>query len=566
MTTVDLLFRNARIADVFGMRVIEGWVGIRNARFVYVEDGAPPAGLKTESEIDLKGRFLVPGLIDTHMHIESSLLTPRRFAEAVLPHGTTAILSDPHEVANVAGEAGVRWMIQAGAGLPLRVYQAIPSCVPATSPELEWTGAVFDSRVVEHLASESSVIALGEVMDYQSILRGGERLVSMVQAARDNGLLVEGHIPTLRGAELSQYLSYGISSDHTLAHPEKIKEQISKGLAVMLQAKSITRENMDTILSLADRSRILLVTDDIEPSLLEKGHLSMILSKAMQHGLPPLEALASATIRASRYLGLRDLGALAPGYRADFLIMDDLAEFPPREVFVDGQRIASDGKVVDGEFADLPDIPEAPMMPGPFSNRDFHLVDDSSANLSATANVVVVENDQTSLTHLEKIPVQIKAGQAVLTDSLCLVAIIARNRSSRSVGLIKNLGLQSGAFASSFAHDSHNLLVVGRDVDAMNTAANAVYEMGGGAVVVDGGKIKARLALPIMGLLSDAHPGDVAVELHSVEESLRNLGVRHQRPFLLLSVMSLSVSPYYKFTDKGIIDTEQRRLIPPWER
>jgi len=501
-----------------------------------------------------------------HMHIESSLLTPRRFAEAVLPHGTTTILSDPHEVANVAGEDGVRWMIRACAGLALRVYQAIPSCVPATSPELEWTGAVFDSAVVNRLASESSIIALGEVMDYKSILQGGEPLQSMVQVARKHGLLVEGHVPTLQGISLSEYLFTGISSDHTLAHPAKIKEQISKGLAVMLQAKSIRKDNIEAVLSLADRSRILLVTDDVEPSLLSKGHLSLILSKAMQHGLPPLEAWASASIRAARYLGLRDLGALAPGYRADFLIMDDLAAFPPREVYIAGQPVVSRGKLLSDALPGLPAIPEAPSIPGPFSSLDFHLLGNSTSNTSVTANVVVIESDRNSLTGLERIPVQIREGQAVLTEPLCLAAVIARNRSSQIVGLIKNLGLRSGAFASSFAHDSHNLLVVGRDVDSMSKAANTVYQMGGGVAVVDGDQVLASLALPIMGVLSDEHPGDVADELHSIEESLRTLGVLHERPFLLLSVMSLSVSPYYKLTDKGIIDTEQRQLVSPWQR
>ena len=263
------------------------------------------------------------------MHIESSLLTPRRFAEAVVPWGTTAVLADPHEVANVAGEEGIRWMIRASMGLPLRVYQAIPSCVPATSADLEWTAARIDEASVRRLAAEPSVIALGEVMDYRRVLEGDAEMRAMVGAARDAGLLVEGHIPTLRGMELSDYLAWGIGSDHTLTGPDKIREELSKGAAVMLQDKSIRPDTMAAVAALADRSRVLLVTDDTEPSLLREGHLSRMVAKAVRHGLDPIEALASATLRPARYLGLRDQGALAPGFLADFLVLRRRRSFRP---------------------------------------------------------------------------------------------------------------------------------------------------------------------------------------------------------------------------------------------
>ncbi|MCI0475553.1 MAG: amidohydrolase family protein, partial [Anaerolineales bacterium] len=268
MLRLDLVIYNARIADVFRMRVFDGWVGIRDGRFVYVEEGAPPKEIVADETRDLGGRVIAPGLIDAHMHIESSLLTPRGFAQAVVPHGTTTVLADPHEVANVAGEEGVRWMIRASQNLPLRIFYAIPSCVPATSPEIEWTRAVFDADTVKRLAQEPSVIALGEVMDYGQVLADGEHLRGMVSAAHDAGLLVEGHIPTLSGTDLSQYLAWRITSDHTLTTPDKISEQISKGVAVMLQSKSVTRDNIAAVNDLSDRSRVLLVTDDIEPSLL----------------------------------------------------------------------------------------------------------------------------------------------------------------------------------------------------------------------------------------------------------------------------------------------------------
>ncbi len=563
MISLDLLIHNARIADIFRLRVIEGWVGIRAGRFVYVEEGAPPATIIAKEKRDLGKRVIAPGLIDSHMHIESSHVTPRGFAQAVLPHGTTTILADAHEVANVAGEAGVRWMIRASENLPLRIFHAIPSCVPATSPEFEWTSAVFDANVVARLAQEPGVIALGEVMDYGQVLADGARLRAMVNAAHDAHLLVEGHIPTLRGTDLSQYLAWRITSDHTLTTPEKIREQISKGLVVMLQTKSCTRENIAAVNDLADRSRILLVTDDIEPTMLVKGHLSLILALAIDAGMSPIEAMASATIRPARYLGLRDLGGIAPGFCADFAVMDELAAFPPREVFVGGERVAADGKFSGRDLPMTPPVPANVMLPGPFTERDFRMTEAVTGTVAA--NVVVVVNATTSATDLERVPVRVENGYPRLDDALALVAVIARDGSSKSIGVIKDFGLRAGAVASSFAHDSHNLLVVGREANDMASAANAVRDMGGGVAAVRDGKRIATLHLPVLGLLSDAPIGEIEQEFDALENALRDLGVRHARPFLMLSLLALSVSPNFKFTNKGVMDTEARKLLPTIE-
>lgn len=577
MISLDLLMHNARIADIFRLRVFEGWVGIRAGRFVYVEEGAPPGTIIAKEKRDLGKRVIVPGLIDSHMHVESSHLTPRGFAQAVLPHGTTTILADAHEVANVAGEDGVRWMIRASENMPLRIFHAIPSCVPATSPDLEWTRAVFDAGVVTRLAQEPGVIALGEVMDYGQVLADGARLRAMVNAAHDAHLLVEGHIPTLRGTDLSQYLAWRITSDHTLTTPEKIREQISKGLAVMLQTKSCTRENIAAVNALADRARILLVTDDIEPTMLVNGHLSLILALAIDAGMSPIEAMASATIRPARYLGLRDLGGIAPGYCADFAVMDELAAFPPREVFVGGERVAADGKFSGRDLPATPTIPSNALLPGPFTREDFRFVSNGAtppqpspwqgegAGGVLIANAVVLISATASTTDLARVPVRVENGYPKLDDTLALVAVIARDGSSKSIGIIKDFGLRVGAVASSFAHDSHNLLVVGREADDMAIAANAVRDMGGGVAAVRDGKRIATLHLPVLGLLSDVPLDEIVREFDALENALRDLGVRHARPFLMLSLLALSVSPNFKFTDKGVMDTEARKLLPTYE-
>lgn len=563
----DAVLLHARIADVFRYRLFEGWIGIRDGRFVTVEAGNAPGGIRATETLDLAGRIVVPGLIDSHLHIESSLLTPRRFAEAVLPFGTTTILSDPHEVGNVAGEEGVKWMIAASQDLPLRIYHSIPSCVPATSPELEWTHEVFDAATIRRLAAQPTVIALGEVMDYRGLLGPNERLRAIVRAAKESNLLIEGHIPTLAGIELSQYLAHGIGSDHTLTNPAKIQEQISKGLAVMLQTKSVTPENIAAVAQLPDRSPIILITDDIEPSLLTdgQGHLSRIVTLAIECGMPPLEAIAAATIRPARYLGLRDHGAIAPGFLADFLILEDIAAFPPAQVFVSGQKVAGAGAMTAAVKRDNPAQPDYPGIPGSFSADDFKL-DSNGASGSVRAQVVALQNKHSTLTQLEQRVVCLLEGHAqfLADDGLALASVIARDGSSRMVGLIANTGLKQGAWASSVAHDCHNLLVIGRDPEAMAIAANAVHALGGGVAVATREDVTASLHLPYFGLLSDEPVAEVARGLADVEEAMRRIGAQQTRPFLTFSIMSLSVSPYAKFTDRGIVDTESRQLIRPF--
>ncbi|MDQ7027277.1 MAG: adenine deaminase C-terminal domain-containing protein [Anaerolineae bacterium] len=560
---LDFIVTNTRIADLFRLRLFDGWVGIRNGRFVYVEAGSVPEDMQAEHVLDASNMILVPGLIDAHMHIESSLITPRRFAEAVLPWGTTTILSDPHEVGNVAGEAGVKWMIDASRNLPLRILHSIPSCVPATSPEIEWTGDVFDANTIASLAQEDSVIALGEVMDYMGLLGMNPRLQQIVLQAKKSGLLIEGHIPTLSGTDLSQYLAHGVSSDHTLTFADKIHEQISKGVVVMLQTKSITPENIAVVLDLADPSRVLLITDDIEPTLLQEGHLSRMVELAISVGMPTLSAFAAASLYPARYLGQRDTGAIAPGYHADFMLLKDLNTFPPEAVYVSGKLIAEQGKLQTTIRAEYPPLPDYPAVPAQIQIGQFRITE-ADDNRQITANIVALQNKKITLTKLETSLIQLRDGYPQFDDDdeLAIAAILARNGKSYFAGLIKNTGLKAGAFASTVAHDSHNLLVIGRNPESMLTAAQGVSDIGGGVVIARDNEIITQLELPYFGLLSDEPVPIVAHQLDTLQSALRELGVDHARPFLTLSIMGLSVSPYVKFTDKGIIDTEKRQLLP----
>ena len=562
MESCDQIFTNVHVADVFRHRLFKGWLGIRDGHFLYVEPGTPPKDTKGAEVIDLDGAIVIPGLIDAHMHIESSLITPRRFAEAVLPWGTTTILSDPHEVGNVAGAAGVQWMMDASRHLPLRILHSIPSCVPATDPEIEWVGEVFDSATIERLARDPSVIALGEVMDYMGLLGPNSRLQHIVQQAQAMGLMVEGHIPTLSGASLSEYLARGVSSDHTLTFEDKLNEQLSKGVTVMLQTKSITPEIMQVVLAQPDPSRIILITDDIEPSLLVDGHLSRIVSIAIDAGLPPLHAIAAATIYPARYLNQRKIGAIAPGYHADFIILDDLGVFPPTQVYVAGQLVAENGHILNPIDAPQPDMPVYPNLTWTVAPELFRIAEPNETGIKQ-ANVVALQTKTTTLTRLETTDVEIRDGYIVFKDDddLAITAILARDGKTYFAGLIRGTGFVDGAFASTVSHDCHNLIVIGRDPVAMTSAAKHVIAMGGGVAVAQHDSTVAALPLAYFGLLSDKPVSEVAINMATVETQLRRLGVDHTRPFLTLSIMGLSVSPFVKFTDRGIVDTEQRKLI-----
>jgi adenine deaminase len=565
----DLLVTGAEIVDVVTQSTYRGWFAVRGGRFVEVEAGeAPPADeLPADERVDVGGAVVLPGLIDAHMHIESSLVTPRRFAEAALPWGTTTVLQDPHEVANVLGAPGIRWMVRAGQGLPLRVLSAVSSCIPATSPDIETPNASIRPDDVLELAREPGVVALGEVMDFQGLVDDDPHLVAMVRAGAEAGLSLEGHVPTLTGPALSRYVAHGIRSDHTLATPEKLREQLRKGLWVMIQEKSLTPEVVAAIMALPDRSRVMLITDDVMPNRLTSGHMSRIVSTAIAQGWDPLDAVAAATVRPASYLGLRDLGAIAPGQHADYLVCNALGAWPPRQVVRAGAVVAGGGRVVP--FA--AETPADPLLETAFGVREVPegllALPTGPGRRTVRARVIVV-NDVNSYTRLEERDVAVDDGVPVDPD-LALALVIPRAALSGSlpgrfeVCLVAGLGLSRGGWASSFAHDSHNVFVLGRSPDGMAAALRAVLDAGGGMAFApgDGGPV-AALPLPLAGLLSDEPIDAVAAGFDALERGLRDAGVGVLHPVLLLTLLPLTVSPDWKISDKGVVDVQGRRVLP----
>lgn len=558
----SILFYNAELFDVVRQRTYQGWFVVQEGRFCLVEDvtSHPP---QCEESVDLLGGTIIPGLIDMHTHIESSSVTPERFAEAVLPHGTTTVLADPHEIANVLGVRGIQFMLDSSEDIPLTVYLSLPSCVPATKPDLETSGAVLTAQDLEPFTLDPRVIALGEVMDYKGLFGKDPRLTALAGMARRHGLLIEGHVPTLSGQDLSGYLSHGVRTDHTLTHPDKIMEQLSKGVLVELQEKSITPENIDVLKRIPDLSRVTFVTDDVVGSRISRGHLLHNVKMAVRLGMDPCEALSCATLRPAAALGLRDAGVVAPGFKADFVVVDNLPGLNVSSVYKAGRLVACDGVCVCPESRSTEPAPWVfnTVRLGPLTPDDFKLpIPDGTHSVH-----VIKANTSNTVTTLASITVHVREGIATLLDDAVVAVVFERHgrrRGGRGFAFVQGYGLRRGACATTVAHDAHNLLVLGKDPQAMVLAANAVIESGGGMAVAEGDRVLQQVALPVAGLMSDRPACEVVQEFERLETELVHLGVAHRHPLLFLVMLTLATSPYYKVTDRGLVDVERRALLP----
>lgn len=545
------IFKNALIVDVIRQVIFKGWFSVNQGRFEFVEEGEVTTNEPCQL-IDLKEKYVVPGFIDAHMHVESSLVTCSSFAKAALKHGTAAVLHDPHEIANVFGADGVKFMIQDGNNQPLRFYCAIPSCVPVTRKKLETANSSIDPVDVEELSKLDRVIALGEVMDYLGVIEENEKLMKIIEVARKNKLLIEGHSPTLRGEKLSKYIAAGIGSDHTLTNPDKINEQLSKGMHVMIQEKSLSEENIKSIMNFPDRSRILLVTDDVIPTRLVKGHLNKIVSLAIKNGWKPLDAIASATIRPATYMKISDMGSISPGKIATFFTTKDITELSVENFYCEGTKL-SELVFKPAQFSNLPETIKIKNI----TTDAFKLtnVKDGKRKLN-----VVTMNQFNTLTGLINETVSVRDG--IADGDYVNVCVFRRREESLKghVGLLKGFGLTKGAIVSSFAHDSHNIVAVGKSIDHLKKATEELLDMKGGMVFFDGENL-LKLPLEIGGVITSNEVEKVAGKLDDIEKSLRKNGVKHKNPILFLTILALTVSPEFKFSDLGIVDTENSLLM-----
>jgi adenine deaminase len=545
-----LVLKGARVLDVFNLRFRECDVAICGNRI---------AGLGQYSglqEIDLSGKAVVPGFIDGHMHLESSMVTPRQFARAVVPKGTTSIVTDPHEIANVLGAPGIHYLIESAQGLPLDMWVMRSSCVPAT--HLENAGAALSAADLAELQAPQ-FLGLAEMMNFPGLLHGDPECLQKVLQTGEQP--VDGHAPKLSGPALCAYVAAGVESDHECTTAEEAREKLGLGLHLMLREGSVTRdiEALLPAVTEANAHRCFFVTDDREPvDLLREGHIDFCIRKAIRLGCPLERAYAMASYHAARYFQLRFLGAVAPGYLADLVVIDDLAQVQVEKVMKRGQWVAERGQLLQS----LEGLPQPPRPAASVHLPEIHL--DIPAG-SGEAHII------------ELIPHQIVTGrstarprtenglwQADPSQDILKLAVIERHRALGKIGLgfVRGFGLQRGAIASTVGHDSHNLILAGCNDQDMLVAAREVERLQGGWVVVADGQILASLPLPIAGLLSDEPLEVVAEQNSALIEATRQLGGKADNPFMSLSFLALPVIPSLKLTDLGLVDVEKFSLVP----
>ena len=550
----DLLIENAKVLDVFGGEVLETNVAVVRSRIVGLGD------YQARDRLDLEGAYLAPGFIDAHVHIESSLVTPAEFARAVVPRGTTTVVTDPHEIANVLGLDGIRFMFESAKGGPLSMFVMASSCVPATN--METNGAVLHSYDLASFKTDPWVLGLAEVMNFPGVVQGDADVLAKIREFEH--LVLDGHCPGLSGKELSAYAAAGIGSDHECTTVEEAREKLRLGMTIFIREATNAR-NLKTLLPLvneANQHRVCLCTDDRQPAdLLDEGHIDYMVRTAIAEGVDPITAIRMATCNPAQYFRLDDRGAITPGRRADFIAFADLQAPAPHLVLRGGQVRARDGEMM---------VPRSARRPYPLRstmNVDWDQVDLAVPAEGARVRVIGVVADQLVTESLVDEPTVVD-GHAVADPGrdLLKMAIIERHRSSGAVGLgfVRGMGLGRGALASSIAHDHHNLVVVGADDSSMLTAARRVATLGGGMVVAEGDRCLAEVSLPLAGLMSDRPIDEVRADLDRALAVAHELGTPLHDPFMAMSFLGLEVIPSLKLTDQGLVDVDRFELVPLW--
>jgi adenine deaminase len=549
----DLVIEGARVFSVFTREWLAGDVGIADGRIAGI--GTFDGGERLSAD----GAHLVPGFIDAHMHVESSKLTPAEFARTVLPHGTTAVVCDPHEVANVLGSDGVHWMLDASEGLPLTIYVMTPSCVPASA--FESPRRALTSGDMEAILRRRRALGVAEMMNFPGVVAGDPEVLEKLEVRGASH--ADGHAPGVLGRALDAYAAAGIRSDHEATTVDEALQKRRRGLWVLIREASNAR-NLRALLPLVAEygpEHCAFCTDDREPDFLyREGHINQMCRIAVDAGIAPEDALLLASLHGARAHGLEDHGAIAPGYRADLVVLEDLSRFAPSLVLAGGRVAARDGVAEPFAAPAIPAHVVQTVRSAPVSAADLALDADGASRV----RVIEIVPEQL-ITIARELEPTVRDGAVVADPSrdLAKIAVIERHHATGRVGrgLVTGFGLHRGAFASTVAHDAHNLVVVGVDDDDMLACAARLQAIGGGIVAADGG-VRGELALPVAGLLSDRPVEEVVERLEALHAILRDLGVEIEAPFTTLSFLALSVIPALKITDRGLVDVERFELVP----
>ncbi|MFL4213363.1 adenine deaminase C-terminal domain-containing protein [Enterobacter mori] len=561
----DLLLTHTRIVDMATGEIRDADVGIVGDLIASVH----PRGSRSDAREthDLNNRYLSPGLMDTHVHLESSHLLPARYAEIVLAQGTTAVFWDPHELANVLGIAGVRFAIEASRNLPLQVMVAAPSSVPST-PGLEMSGADFAGKEMDTLLGWPEVRGVAEVMDMHGVLNGSQRMLEIMQAGLDSGKLIEGHARGLHGADLQAYLAAGVTSDHELTSADDALEKLRAGLTLEIRGSHpyLLPDIVSALKSLPHlSSQITVCTDDVPPDiLLEKGGIVALLNLMIEHGLPATHALRFATLNAAIRLQRNDLGLIAAGRRADLVAFDSLEKLTARQVYVAGKLIARDGAMIEPIVDRILPLPRDTVRLSALEDDDFRMKIDNAKHGVARLRHI----SGARFTQWGEVDAQVRHGVVAIPDGFSLIWVQhrhARHAAKPQLALLEGWGELRGAIATSYSHDSHNLVVLGRDPHDMALAANMLIQSGGGMALVQNGDVIAHVAMPIAGMLSELPPDELARQFRELRER-SNLIADWEPPYRVFKAIEgtcLACNAGPHLTDLGLTDGTTRQIVDP---
>lgn len=556
----DLVIKNANIVNVLSEEIHKGDIAICDG--VIAGIGENYSG---EKEIDINGAYVTPSFIDGHVHLESTMMLPKEFAKTVLPAGTTTVIIDPHEISNVLGLHGISFMHEAVKDLPMNVYTMLPSCVPATP--FETSGFDLNSYDLSLLIDKPWVLGIAEMMNFPGVLNLDKNVMAKLELAKSRGKRIDGHAPYLSGKDLCGYIASGVKSDHECTTPEEAIEKLRLGVYVMIREGTAAKDldALIPVLKTSNTRKCIFVTDDRHPADL-KEHINGMVRRVVEAGVDPIKAVQIASLNTAEYFGLKDLGAIAPGYKADLLVLPDLKTFKPDIVLKDGQVVAQDGKLAV-------EIPENDAIATRNSvNVRWITMDDFK---------IQIEGDGVKKVRaLEVIPhqlitksvmsdVKVVDGNAISnveTDTL-KICVIERHRATGNIGkgFVKGFNLKCGAIASTVAHDSHNMIVIGTNDFDMYTAAVALIKCQGGKVVVKDGEIISQLPLPIAGLMSDKEFDFVVEKCDELNKAAHSIGCKLEDPFMTMGFLSLPVIPELKITDKGVFDTNKFDFVDIFE-
>lgn len=555
LVPADLIFKNAKVVNVFTGDIENTNVAIYRKRIAGLGDYE-----HAEKIVDLEGRYLVPGLINAHLHIESTMLEPREFAKAVLARGTTTVIADPHEIANVIGLKGVDFFLRYTEGIPLNIYFMIPSSVPATN-FADNGASVKIMDMIGFIEKHPRVLGLGEVMNYPGILNQDEQMITMIELFRHKYKKIDGHAPNLRGKDLNAYIASFIKSDHESTQADEAYEKLARGMQVLMRYGS-GEQDLENLLSIVNPMRapyLSFCTDDKHPEDIINGDIDEMIRISVKNGVDPITAIRIASINSARHYGLRSMGAIAPGYKADMLVVEDLNDFRPVRVIKDAKVVAENG-VCTAKFPESPvrlsSVMNTVNCPQ-FDEEDFKM-NLKDAKVTVRAIKLFGESILTEETEFET---EVYDGDPVVNNperDLAKIAVINRycGEKKYSMGFVTGLGLKYGAIAISVGHDAHNISVTGKNNTDMMVAVNEVIKCQGGLSVAKDGKVLASLPLPVAGLMSDKPLKEVVEKSLLLQKIAREeLGCDIHNPFMALSFIQLEVIPKIKITDKGLIDT-----------